>query len=140
MTNTIKNKVVAGLIVCSLLAIAAVFALIPKEEIALSSVVVGNDYQSEQLTSTQASGTAVTLLKTGGGTLGSIVITVPAATGNVKFYDYASTTATTSSALMLGFTAAADVAGTYTFDSEFATGLTIDVPAGFDGQYTVTWR
>lgn len=137
--NTLRNKVIAGLVVCSLLAVAAVFSLIPKEEVALSSVVVGNDYQSQQLTTSNASTTPL-VLKTGGGSFGSVVITVPASAGNMKFYDSASTTATTSSELMLGFTAAADVATTYTFDTEFSSGLQVDVPVGFDGQYTVTWR
>jgi len=104
------------------------------------SVVVGNDYKSSELTSANASGTTAKLLKTGGGSLGSVVITVPASAGNVVFYNYASTTATSSAATMFSFTAAADVAGTYTFDTEFTTGLSVEVPAGFDGRYTVTYR
>lgn len=137
--KTLKNKVVAGLVVCSLLAVAVLLALVTRQEVSLGSVVVGNDYQGRQITSSNASTTPL-VLKTGAGSLGSVVITVPASSGNLKLYNSASTTATTSASLMLGFASSSDVAGTYTFDAEFTTGLQIDVPVGFDGQYVVTWR
>lgn len=133
------KKLLASAVVAALLVLGTLFALPFRDDAVLGSAVVGNDYQYRQITTSNASTTPL-VLKTGGGSLGSVVITVPASAGNLKFYNSASTTATTSSELMLGFTAAADVAGTYTFDSEFSTGLQLDVPVGFDGQYTVTWR
>lgn len=133
------KSLITGVAFGAILAVGLYLAFGGAQSEQFGSVAVGNDYQSQQITTSNASTTPL-VLKTGGATLGSVVITVPASAGNVKFYNSASTTATTSSLLELGFTAAADVAGTYTFDADFGTGLQLDVPVGFDGQYTVTWR
>jgi hypothetical protein len=101
---------------------------------------VSEDYNVEYVNSLDASSTVATVLKTGRGTLGSVVVTVPAGSGSVFLYDSASSTATTSTDTILGFAAASDVPATYSLDGEFSTGLTLEVTAGFDGQYVVTWR
>lgn len=131
------KSLITGVVLGAILAVGLYMAFGQQDQ--FGSVAVGNDYNARQITTADASTTPL-VLKTGSGSLGSVVITVPASAGDLKFYNSASTTATTSSLLKLGFTAASDVAGTYTFDSEFGTGIQLDVPVGFTGQYTFTWR
>lgn len=108
----------------------------------LGSVVTGSDYESIHITSANASSTAANFAKRGYGSLGSVVITKPATAGFINIYNATTTTAyaTSTAELLTAFDSSNDVAGTYTFDLEFSEGLQIDVPAGFNGEYTITYR
>ena len=84
---------------------------------------------------------AVTLLKTGQGTLGSIVIT-GANTGIINIYDGTSTVTNVqwSTTTLVSIPASA-AAGTYTFDINFTKGLLYTVSAVATAPTsTITWR
>lgn len=108
----------------------------------IGSVVVGNEYYSQHLTSANASSTSATFGKTGNATLGSVVITVPASAGTFNIYNATNTDAfaTSSGTLITSFSSASDVAGTYVFDTNVDQGIMFDITADFDGEYTVTYR
>lgn len=80
------------------------------------------------------------LIKTGGGTLGSVVITKSAA-GSLELYDATTTVngAVYGTTTLASFDATA-LAGTYTFDVAFSTGLLVVVPAGNLSTTTITYR
>ncbi len=107
----------------------------------LGSVTVGNEYRG---ITTAATTTGAYLFKKGPGAFGSVIINV-LGTGNVVFYD-ASTTIpanrtvqATSSLPVVGYIAASQAAGTYTYDVYFGQGL-IGVFSGTQGTSTITWR
>lgn len=108
----------------------------------IGSVVTGSEYNSATVRSTNASGTATMAIKSGQGTVGSVIVTVPASAGDIVLYNATSTTGYSSSTgrVLTKFTAASDVAGTYTFDASFTDGLYVDVPVGFTGEYVITYR
>ena len=79
------------------------------------------------------------------GSLGSVIITEEntVATGypSLVIYDATSTEATTSATVLAKFSTTTNQDfGTYQFDTTFTKGLKIEVPAGFKGVYTVTYR
>lgn len=109
-----KNKIeIVGL---GILVILGFVFLSPKTPVT-ASVSQGSEY-SATTTVTNAS-----TYVTGVGSLGSVVITAPAA-GAFQLYDASSTAATSTSNLIASFPASAP-AGTYTFDSRVITGLKI---------------
>ena len=77
------------------------------------------------------------VLKTSGGTFGSVVIT-GAVAGAMKFYDATSTTDVASTTIAT-FPASA-AAGTYTLDSAFNRGLIMGTVTGLTPTTTITWR
>jgi len=94
-------------------------------------------------TSSFASSTATTQLKGIPGALGNVVVSSssPATTySQFTFYDATSTMATSSSRVLARFSASSVAAGTYIFDAAFSYGLKLEVPAGYDGNATITWR
>lgn len=108
----------------------------------LGSISDGQSYNS---TTTKAfSWTNLPVLKTGSGTLGSVVLTGVAA-GNITLYD--ATTSNVSlrtgqkatSTIYLGSVPNSAAAGTYTFDTTFNDGLLVDVQATTPTS-TITWR
>lgn len=108
-----------------------------------ASNIVGNDYRSTTTSSAIASSTKVWSIKEGSGSLGSIVVTMPSnATGypSLKVYDATSTMATATSRLITSMSTSTQTQGTYQFDVEFYRGLNIEVPTGFTGTYTITYR
>jgi hypothetical protein len=119
---------------------------------ASASVPIGNEYHSNIATSTMASASAGTLIKTGTGTLGSLIITKPATAGDsLKVYDATSTATTTYQTYdntqttktygrLVSEIASATIAGTYTFDLTLYKGLVIEIPSSWNGIYTITWR
>lgn len=85
------------------------------------------------------------LLKTGGGTLGSVVITNESAAGAFNLYDATTTAlagediyATTTLAVIANSTAE----GTYTYDSAFTRGLIVEVANSqlCAATSTITWK
>lgn len=109
----------------------------------LGSSVQGNDYHATT-TPYLASWTDQTI-KTGAGSLGSVVITKA---GDLEFALY---NATSSGAVnndsrfnkttnrLAAFDSTATV-GTYVFDTEFSQGLVLEVVAGTTGTSTITFR
>lgn len=112
------------------------------------SVIQGNEYQS---TSTAAStlfgaqNAQTSLLKTGQGSLAQVVIT-GANTGVLNFYNATTTDInkrtgnTATSSILIASFPASTVAGTYTFDAVFTTGLVYDVYSGNVPTTTIMWR
>lgn len=112
-------------------------------DLASASNIVGNDYRSTTTSSAIASSTKVWSIKEGTGSLGSIVVTMPSnATGypSLKVYDATSTMATATARLITSMSTSTQTQGTYQFDVEFYRGLNIEVPVGFTGTYTITYR
>lgn len=110
----------------------------------LGSVEHGSEYNSTQITSTNASSTATTQVKSITGTLGSVVVTDAGDTfssyPSLTIYDATSTMATSTATVLAKFSTTTMTLGTYSFDTAFSYGLKAEVPAGFDGIYTLTWR
>lgn len=106
-----------------------------------ASTIIGGEYQST-ITRRMPAGTAITnltVLKSGAGTLGSVVIT-GAGTGVLTLYDATSTVTNTEWATTtLATFPASTAAGTYTFDVIFRKGLLIDY-SGTVGTTTITYR
>lgn len=101
-----------------------------------ASVVDSGTYRFKNITSTNASSTAGVSVKSKGGTLGSIVVASSSPAGVFRVYDGI---ATSTGTLVASFPVSA-VAGTYTFDVSVDTGIVLDVPTTFNGNYTVTYR
>jgi hypothetical protein len=96
---------------------------------------VGMEYSYKNITSTNASSTASVSIKSGFGTLGSVIVASSSA-AVIRVYDG---TATSTGTLIASFPASATV-GTYTFDVAVAKGVVLDVPSNHNGNYTVTFR
>lgn len=103
-----------------------------------ASVIVGNDYKSLEITSTNASTTPI-VVKAGTGSLGSIIIASTTPGAYFRVYDNAVSTSSATSTRIVSFPVSA-VAGTYTFDREIIRGIVIDAPPAFNGSYVVTYR
>lgn len=114
-----------------------------------ASTIMGNDYQATSTAGAIVFGASLgkaggQLLKTGGGTLASVVIT-GANTGIVNFYDATTTSigsranVATSSILLASFPANT-AAGTYVFDAEFSDGLLVVLFAGNMPTTTIMYR
>ncbi|HCC04988.1 TPA: hypothetical protein DEP58_01620 [Patescibacteria group bacterium] len=138
-------KYTLGTVALMVLVVVLSVAFVSSIQSLFASSLVGNDYNSAQVTSTTASSTSVTTLKTMAGSLGSVIITEEntVATGypSLVIYDATSTEATTSATVLAKFSTTTNQDfGTYQFDTTFTKGLKIEVPAGFKGVYTVTYR
>lgn len=98
----------------------------------LGSVNRANEYQS----TTTASGTTAGdyVIKSGTGTLGSIVVASSSAS-TFTILDANGTATTTVATLKASIGEA-----TYTFDLNLFNGLIITVPSSFNGQYITTYR
>lgn len=111
----------------------------------LGSVSVTNDYVATTTAGNNLYGsvTGNRLIRTGQGTLGSIIIT-GANTGIVNFYNATTTVLaqriTATSTILLASIPASTVAGTYTFDVQFTDGLFMEVVSGNMPTSTVTYR
>lgn len=111
----------------------------------LGSVSVGNDYVATSTAANSVYGavTANRLVRTGPGTLGSVIIT-GANTGIINFYNATTTVltqrATATSTILLASIPASAAAGTYTFDVQFSDGLFIELVSGIMPTSTITYR
>ena len=114
-----------------------------KSQPAYGSVALANDYQSVTLSSAKASATVPLVIATTTQAFGSVIITTTHAT-ILRFYDgIASTTApqtATSTGRLLATMKASIGENTYTFDTVTSYGLIADIPAGYAGTATVTYR
>jgi hypothetical protein len=80
------------------------------------------------------------LINTDGTTLGSVIV-ASTSPQQVTIYNATSTSAYSISVADKIVTLDNTIgSGTYTFDIYLPDGLVIDIPAGYDGSYTITWR
>ena len=141
-----NKKYIIGLAVLVLFAAAVVFFKFVNSSFNSDEPTFGSVGGEYNATTTIIGSTNVdTLIKTGAGTLGSVIITTA---GNTVFDLFNATTTNvdartgklaTSTILIAAFPASA-AAGTYTFDVAFLYGLYFDVTAGTLGTTTITWR
>jgi len=111
-----------------------------------ASTIQGNEYQEINFAASNAYGASTTAgtIKTGYGSLGSVVIT-GAAAGVLNFYDATTTNSAkrdatqATSTLLVASLPASLAAGTYTFDVTFSRGLIVDI-IGTAPTSTVTFR
>lgn len=103
-----------------------------------ASVNIGQGYQYKVASTSSASATVPYVIKGGSGILGSIIV---GTTGGqaIRIYDNALATSTATSTL-IGTIKASVAEQTFTFDVNVVRGIVLDVPAGFNGVYTVTYR
>lgn len=138
------------IILCSLIIGVLVFVgfqLIYTEQVNIASVSQGSGYNATSTAGGAVYGafTGDQLLKTGWGTLGSVVIT-GANTGIVNFYNattsnvLARTKNIASSTILMASMPASLVAGTYVFDTVFTSGLLVELESGIMPTTTITWR
>ena len=118
---------------------AAIIFMFNNPIVASGSVVGGNEYNSTTTRATSA-GThwlAKSTSNTSYCAIGSLIVASSSAT-TLVLWDATSTT-DVSSTTIATFKAAIGE-GTYTFDTTCKRGLIIETPAGFNGEYIVTWR
>jgi hypothetical protein len=142
MDKTLKKLVWVSALTLIMVVIIGVILFTKSNIQSVGGVTVGNEYKA---TTTDWGLTNVDkLIKTGGGTFGSVVIT---SAGNVAFDILNATTTNitqrgnkaTSSILIASFPVGT-VVGTYVFDTPFNYGLFYDVTAGTYGTSTILWR
>lgn len=122
---TIKKKIIAFL---------GVLIVLFGGSATLGSVNQSNEYHA---TTTSAIADGHWVLQTGQSVLGSVVVASSSAT-TFKVWNATSTTDIASSSPVQFGASPAD--GTYTFDIVMSRGVVIELPANFDGSYTVTYR
>ena len=111
--------------------------------VSLGSVAQSHEYQSTT-TSLGRFATGPTILKTGSGVLGSVVVT-GAAAGPIYFYDATTTNVLlrtnqpATSSIIRATLPASIVAGTYTFDVNYVNGLIVEMQ-GTIPTTTITYR
>ena len=141
------NKLALPLSIAVLALLAVLYLLSIKTPLAEGSIIQSQEYSA---TSTGASAffgsqTASTLVRSGPGALGSVIIE-GAAAGVVNIYDATTTDKnrrtnnTATSSILLVSLPASLAAGTYTFDIGYNTGLLIDLYAGTMPTSTITYR
>lgn len=118
------------------------------QEHQLGSVNQANEYLATSTAASTVYGATITgdtLIKTGQGALGSVVIT-GANTGVINFYNATTTNVsartgnTATSTILLASIPASAAAGTYTFDVFYTTGLYVDIESGNMPTTTITYR
>lgn len=116
-------------------------------ETVFGGVTVGNEYRatSTAASATYGAWTTGRLVKTGTGSLGTIIIT-GANTGVINVYDATTTsvlkraTSKATSTILVASFPASTAAGNYVFDVEIKDGLYIDLVSGLMPTTTITYR
>lgn len=135
-----KNILLQSVLTVVVVAVVAVMFGLFQAQSAVGSTVVGNDYQANQITSADIGTSSVKSLS---GAVGSIVVASTSAAGAVNLYAISSSTsptATSSNTLIFSFPSVTTDEGTYQFDVEFPGGILMEVQAGFNGNYIMTYR
>lgn len=144
MTKLTKASLVFVITLCILLTTFTIFTFTKNTQQPQSaffgSVPLGGEYHST--TTRTVAGIALTsptVLNTGPGALGSVVIT-GAGTGVINVYDGTTTTSHSDSATTtIATIPASAAAGTYTFDALYYKGLIIEI-VGSAATSTITYR
>lgn len=148
MTNKHPTVLIGLGIILSVMFLAIILA-IGKTPIANGSVGVTDEYIATstfaKLGGTSAvnppaaatARTIMSLVASSTGTLGSIIV----ASSSATILDIWNATSTTDSASSsIAHVVASPANGTYTFDVVVDRGIIVDMPTGFNGAYTITWR
>lgn len=110
--------------------------------IAEASVPQGHEYQATTTVAMAANGHRIIATSTTNRvSLGSIIIassTSAAVTSGLRIWNATSTTDVGSTSIVLFAPQASN--GTYTFDAILSRGLIVELPANFNGSYTITYR
>lgn len=138
---SISNIIISAVTTAVVLMVVGIYAMSGDHK-PLGSVEVGSSYMAT--TTFAGNPNTVRTLKTGYGTVGSVVITGDN-TGFITLYNATTSNinlrtgaAPTSSIIIADFPASSPE-GTYTLDVDFSTGLLI-VTSGLPATSTVTWR
>jgi len=139
------SKILAGLAVVALLLGGLLSMTV--QDLSLGSVAVSSEYQATSTAESADRGAFIgsRVIKTGHGTLGSVMIT-GAATGIVYLYDATTTDATArasskaTTTMLIAEFPASTAEGTYVFDVSFKDGLYFDLASGVMPTTTVTFR
>lgn len=138
---------VASMVVVFLL--VTVFSVFKNSDLAQGSVIGGNEYNTTVIKATadKAVATSTNFVKTGYGSIGSIVYVGASSTGTyplLSLWNATSTSAATSSAeytnLIAEIGGSNTTLGTYQFDATFSKGLMYEISEEFDGVFILTWR
>lgn len=128
------KKYIIGVIVIIILAIVLIQKVMPEQS--LGSATYSDSYKN--ITSSNASTTNPTEVRGGAGVLSSIIVASSSAVA-IKIYD-GGTNATSSGGTLIATIKASVSEQTFPFDIDVIKGIVIDVPAGFNGSYTVTYK
>lgn len=143
MQLSFKQRIILTSIVGVFLLAGIALTLSLGKETVIGSVARGGEYTATTTTDASwPSATAFKTIRTGAGTLGSIVVASSSAlvTPNYSIACYDSSVSTTTASSTLIRISNTAVSGTYTLDADFRAGLICDTPSGFNGAYTITWR
>lgn len=148
MDMTKVSSVSIALSGVALLALGFIIAAFFSQQPAYGSVEIGNNYLATTTAANSLYGANATtdyLVRTGGGTFGSLVIT-GANTGIINIYDATTTSVLkrtgnkATSTIHIASIPASAAANTFTFDVQFNTGLLIDLDTGLMPTTTITYR
>ena len=136
----------AGIVV-AMIVTAFLFSLFNETRIAQGSTIQGNDYQATTTAGNSVYGSFTTgrLIKTGYGSLGTVVVT-GANTGVVNFYDATTTDITkrtnntATATILVASLPASLAAGDYVFDTQLSWGLYVDLVSGTIPTTTIAFR
>lgn len=135
MTN--KKKIILAAVVF----LAALLFVFSQTQKGVNIGAAGfSDSRYTVIDSNDASSTAAVTVNSVPGVLTSVTVGTQSsttATTRLGLYDSSSGT---SSASLIGTLESGVAVGTYTFNVETTSGLTLDVPAAFDGVYTVSYK
>lgn len=151
-----KTYAISGIVVIVIVGLFVVLRGGDSEKIDLGSIDATGGYFSTTTDSTFVNTAVARQLKLGPGILGSIIVsstspeftTAGTSFGLYDGYGITSTSSATSTLARLKGTnvATAQTAvsganqGTFVYDAVFTKGLLLDVPLGFNGIITVTWK
>jgi len=145
--KAVSTKLGLAGIVVTMIVTAFLFSFYNETRIAQGATIQGNDYQATTTAASSVYGsfTASRLIKTGYGSLGTVIIT-GANTGIMNFYDATTTDITkrtnntSSSSILLASIPASAAAGDYVFDIALSYGLYVDLVSGNMPTTTIAFR
>ena len=148
MNNTLLNYKNILAVAFLLIAVTLAMLVLQAPRNAGASIRVGDEMFATSTAASAVYGATITgdtLIKTGTGALGSVIIT-GANTGIINFYNAttsnvsARTGNTATSTILLASFPASAAAGTYTFDVVYTTGLLVELESGLMATSTITYR
>lgn len=146
--NTLLNYKNILAVAFLLIAVTLAMLVLQTPQNAYGSIRVGDELFATSTAANAVYGATITgdtLIKTGTGALGSVIIT-GANTGIINFYNAttsnvsARTGNTATSTILLASFPASAAAGTYTFDVVYTTGLLVELESGLMATSTITYR
>lgn len=136
------NKLLTSIVIILLFFVGVLaYVFTSTKDVPVGSVNRASEYHSTNLKDITGSSTTGTLIKTGAGTIGSLVLATTAAQ-SITIYDVASAAnyaSTTLSTKVITF-ATSTAAGTYTIDRAIEKGLVIYAPVTPTAESIITWR